>query len=253
MALIGVGEIGGVFARALLRAGHPVVPVTREISIDGAADEFPEPALVLVTVGEADLAGVLDALPAQWRDRVGLVQNELLPRDWRAHDIERPTVASVWFEKKPGRDVKVVVSTPIWGPQASLLVDALTTIEIPAYEVADATAMRDELVVKTLYILTANLGGLAVGGGTVAEMWNDHHDLARSIADDVLAIQESLAGTRLDGERLIAAMVDAFMADPAHGSMGRSAPARLERAIANANAAGLAVPTLRSLAARTNR
>ncbi len=30
VVLIGVGEMGGVFARGLLRLGHPVYPVPRE-------------------------------------------------------------------------------------------------------------------------------------------------------------------------------------------------------------------------------
>ena len=39
-------------------------------------------------------------------------------------------------------------------------------------------------------------------------------------------------------------MVAAFLADPDHGCTGRSAPARLARAIAHADRAGLAVPEL---------
>ena len=29
IVLVGIGEMGGVFARAFLRAGHPVYPVNR--------------------------------------------------------------------------------------------------------------------------------------------------------------------------------------------------------------------------------
>jgi hypothetical protein len=43
-------------------------------------------------------------------------------------------------------------------------------------------------------------------------------------------------------------MVAAFAADPDHGATGRSAPRRLQRAIAAADAAGLPVPALRAIA-----
>jgi hypothetical protein len=246
VVLIGVGEMGGVFAKALLRSGHPVVPVPRSASMQDVAAEV-APSLVLVTVGESDLDPILESLPRGWRDRVGLIQNELLPRDCERHRLDRPTVASVWFEKKPGQDVKLIIPTPVWGPAAPLLVAALESIGLPGRVVDDPAAMRNELVVKNLYILTANIGGLAVGGGTVAELWNEHRDTALGVARDAIAIQASLVGDRLDEEPLIEAMVEAFMADPEHKAMGRSAPARLERAIANADAAGLDVPTLREI------
>lgn len=250
VVLIGVGEIGGVFARGLLRLGNPVVPVRRSDDLDAIAAEVRRPALALVTVGEADLNAVLTAMPAVWRDRIGLVQNELLPNDWEAHGYDGPTVASVWFEKKPGQDVKVIVSTPVWGPAATLLVDALGAIDIAAHVVDDPLQMRNELVIKNLYILTSNIGGLAVGGGTVAELWEEHSEVAQGVAADALAIQASIVGESLDGRPLLRAMVDAFMADPDHKAMGRSAPARLARAIAHADEAGLDVPTLRRIDAR---
>jgi len=45
-------------------------------------------------------------------------------------------------------------------------------------------------------------------------------------------------------------MLEAFDGDPEHGCTGRSAPARLARAIRQADAAGLAVPRLREIATR---
>ena len=99
---------------------------------------------------------------------------------------------------------------------------------------------------KGMYILVSNICGLKVGG-TVATLWRDHQELARDVAADVLDIQESLTGALFDREALIAAMVTAFEGDPEHKCMGRSAPQRLARAIAHADAAGLEVPALRAL------
>ena len=47
-------------------------------------------------------------MPESWRDRVGLVQNELLPPDWEVHGIVDPTVVAVWFMKKAGDRVHLV-------------------------------------------------------------------------------------------------------------------------------------------------
>jgi len=105
--IIGLGQLGRVFAGGLLRVGSTVVPVNRGDDMNTVAAAYPDPQLVLVAVGETDLHAVLAALPPSWKSRVGLIQNELLPRDWLAHGIENPTVISVWFEKRkapmPGR------------------------------------------------------------------------------------------------------------------------------------------------------
>jgi len=246
IAVIGVGELGGVFGRALLRAGHSVHPVLRSGSIDDVAATLPAPYLALITVGETDLPHVMESFPADWRSRAGLVQNELLPRDWEQPGFTNPTVAVVWFEKKPGADVKVIIPSPIGGPQAPLLVDALAAIQIPAFVVDDRAKLEYELVRKNLYILTANIAGLVVGG-TVMELWDDHRKLATAVAAEVLSIQSWLVGHPLDSGPLMDGMIDAFSADPDHGATGRSAPGRLDRALGFATAARIDVPTLRSI------
>lgn len=244
VVLLGVGEMGGVFARGLLRLGHPVFPVTRDTDMGALAAELPAPAMVLVSVGEADLEAALDAAPAAWADRLALLQNELLPADFaRLHE---PTVISVWFEKKPGQDAKVIIPSPAFGPNAGLLHDALGAIGIPVKVLHDSDALRFELVVKNLYILTSNIAGLRTGG-TVSELWAHHQHFAHQVASDVIALQEAMTGHSFDDAELIAAMVVAFEGDPEHKCMGRSAPARLARAIEHADRLELAVPTLRDI------
>jgi hypothetical protein len=248
IVLIGIGEMGGVFARGFLRAGHPVYPVTRAMDIEAESRQLPEPALALLAVAEKDLQPSLERIPAPWRERLGLLQNELLPRDWEAHAIPSPTVISVWFEKKPGQDVKIVVPSPIHGPHAGLLHGALGALDIPTFIVPDREALLFELVRKNLYILTTNVAGLEVGGD-VRRLWEDHEDIAREVASDVLEIQDWLTGRHHPREPLIKGMLDAFQGDPEHKCMGRSAPARLERALKLADEAGLEVATLRRIAA----
>jgi len=250
-AVIGIGEMGGVFARALLSTGHVAVPVTRQSDIAEVAAIFPEPAIALIAVGEADLPAVLASLPAPWKSRAGLLQNELLPRNWEAVGITDPTVAVVWFEKKPGQDVKQIIPTPVGGPYAPGIVAALGALGIAAEVTPDAGALTAELVTKNLYILMANIGGL-VTGDTVDHLWNDHRELASRVADEVLDIQEWLVGSSLDRPRHIAGMEAAIAGDPEHKATGRSAPARLARALEHAAEAGIDTPQLAAIAERSD-
>ncbi len=245
IALIGVGEMGAVFSHALLRSGHTIVPVLRSTPVDTVARQLPEPELVLVTVGEDDLRTVLDRLPSVWRARAGLIQNELLPRDWTAAGVTRPTVAVVWFEKKPQRPLKVIIPTPVAGPHAPLLVEALTSIDIAAVEIPD-DRLVDALVAKNLYILTTNIAGLRTRG-TVSELWRSHRPLVDGIVSEVLDIQEWLVGAPVDREGAIGGMELAFAGDPDHGTMGRSALRRLERALRAARAAEIPTPLLEEI------
>ena len=247
VVVIGLGQLGRVFAGGLLRSGHTVVPVNRADDMLTVAHAHPEPALVLVAVGENDLHASLDALPDAWKSRVALIQNELLPRDWLAHGLTDPTVISVWFEKKKGTDARPLIASPTAGPGAALLCRALTSIDLPCREVAPGDELLFELVRKNVYILTTNIAGLRTGG-TVAELWAQHESLARRVANEVMDIQDALTGVPQDRAALMAGMLEAFDGDPSHGCTGRSASARLARAIGHADAFGLAVPTLRELA-----
>lgn len=246
VVVVGLGQLGRVFAGGLLRTGCRVVPVNRGDRMEAIAAEFPEPELVLVAVAEPDLHAVLGALPSCWKGRVGLIQNELLPRDWEAHDLVDPTVISVWFEKKKGADAKPLIASPVAGPRAGLLVDALASIDLPAREVNAGDELLDELVRKNVYILTTNIAGLKTGG-TVSELWTHHEGFASEVDSEVMDIQDWLTGKKLDRNKLIAGMLEAFDGDPAHGCTGRSAPARLARALGHAEQAGLAAPTLRGM------
>jgi len=246
VVVIGIGEIGSVFARGFLRLGMPVYPVTRDMDLNAAAISIPEPSLVLVAVGEADLHSVLADIPEPWQHNLALIQNELLPKDWLQHEINNPTVASVWFEKKKGQDVKVVVPTPIYGTHAGLLSHALDSLGIPSTVIDSEEQLLFELVRKNFYILTSNISGLKTGG-TVGQLWDNHRDTATAVVDDVHNIQEYLTGQKLDKQALIDAMLVAFDGDPDHKCMGRSAPARLQRALNIAAEGQVEVPTLKAI------
>jgi len=241
--------MAGVFARGFLRIGHPVFPVTRQINMQEAAAGISEPEMVLVAVAENDLQSVLEQLPESWRKNTVLLQNELLPRDWARHHLLDPTVISVWFEKKKGQDYKVLIPSPAFGPKAALLQQALGAIDIPCRVLNNEAELLHELVLKNIYIITTNVAGL-VTGGTVSELWADHQDLCTRIANEVIDIQEWLTAKTFDRQALIKDMLVAFDGDPAHNCMGRSATARLERALTLADEAGLNVPEMRNIKSR---
>jgi len=245
VVLIGVGEMGGVFARGFLRLGYSVSPVVRGVDISQLAKEIANPELVLVAVGEADLQTVLETMPANWRDSLVLLQNELLPGDWQKHGLH-PTVISVWFEKKKGQDAKVLIPSPVYGSKSQLIHDALEQVDIPCKILDNEAALLFELVVKNVYIVTTNVAGLKTGG-TVGELWSDHRDLANRISHEVITIQQALTGQNFDADKLIDAMVIAFNGDLDHKCMGRSAPARLQRALDQARKFSLNVPEISAI------
>lgn len=229
VVVVGMGEMGSVFARGFLRNGYTVHPVIRGVEMQVVADELPEPELVLIAVGEAELNEQLMKVPAAWKDRLVLLQNELLPRDWQRHKLE-PTVISVWFEKKKGMDSKVIIPSPVFGKHAQQVADALASIDIATTVLADEQALVHELVLKNVYILTTNIAGLEVGGN-VGQLWDDNKVVAEAVALDVIRLQEALTGKALDHQGLIEGMVNAFEGDREHMCMGRSAAVRLQRAL----------------------
>jgi len=251
IVVIGLGEMAGVFTRGFLKCGYPVFPMLRDGDMNAEAKALVKPALVLVSVGENDLHPLLEQIPQAWRDRLGLLQNELLPRDWQAHTLINPTVISVWFEKKKGHEFKVLVPSPVYGPAASLIEESLESLGIPCWELNSEAELEFELVRKNVYILTTNIAGMVLPEGSdVDTLWNQHQALAREVANEVMDIQFKLIGKELDRAKLIDGMVEGIDGDLRHKCMGRTAPARLQRAIGHADQFGLAVPRLRAIAAK---
>lgn len=230
-----------------MRLGHPIFPVTRTSNTTEMAEIVPTPAMVVIAVGEKDLQATLKTVPEQWKSHLLLIQNELLPRDWEDYGFDQISVASIWFEKKKGQDSKVVIPTIAYGPAAPLLHSALATLNIPVTIVDSTDELLNELVIKNLYILTTNIAGLRAGG-TVSELWTNHRDLAEAVFDDVLTLQQTLTHREFNRAALLQAMLNAFDGDPEHKCMGRSATARLARALGIANGLGIQLNTLESIA-----
>jgi hypothetical protein len=74
--------------------------------------------------------------------------------------------------------------------------------------------------------------------------------LARTIAADVIDIQEWLTGATFQRKKLFDSLVEGVYGDPQHICKGRAAHDRLTRVLDIADEAGLQVPRIRELQTR---
>ena len=248
VAIVGVGEIGTVFGAGFLRLGYPVFPVIVGMNLAEEAERAGPVALALVAVRVEDLPQALGDLPADWRECVGLVQNEMLPVDWEQEGIAEPTVSAVWFEKRSGKEPAPYFPSPVFGPRSELMITAWKANGLEAYPLSSADELLYELVRKNLYIISKNIAGLTAPG-PVGELWRDHRKLFLQVAEEIFQIQEARAGVRLPRERLFEQFRSDVEALPTKGTAGGSARGRLMRSLEHADAAGLPVPTLRAVQA----
>ena len=246
--------MAGVLARGFLRNGYPVVPVTRTMNIDEEAAEITNPVMVVVAVAEKDFPATMKSLPGQWQDRLVLIQNELLPRDWQSFGIDNPTIISVWFEKKKGMDYNPVLPSPMYGPMADLISESLGLIDIPCRVLTTEADLVFELVLKNVFVFTINIAGLVLPEGTTTSgLWKSERQLALDVAYDIIDIQEKITGKTFSRDQLVDCMVEGFNGDPHHKCRGRSAPGRLERSLQIADELGLDVKSIKDISQRYRR
>jgi ketopantoate reductase len=241
--IVGMGELGGVFALAMLRRGISVVPVLRSTTAESVIARCSDPGLCVVTVGEEALPAVLDGWLRRFCDRWVLVQNELRPSDWERRGLPAPTVAVVWFEKKPGRDVRALVSTPVFGPQATIVVNALSALGLSAHVEIDPERLVFEMALKNLYILSMNSAGL-VHGTDVGTLWHEHRAFVEQICEEIIDIESAQMQRILPASSLKIELERIIAADPRHDAKGRSARNRLARTVSAAQKVGLRTPVL---------
>lgn len=247
--VVGMGQLGSLFAEGWLKLGYPVIPKLRHQSFDEVEAQLAGrlPRAVLIAVGETALPQVLAELPTAYGSRVLLVQNELLPVVWQqARPGLQVSGAVVWFEKKGSAQARPLRASVLFGPQAELLAEAYQRLELP-YRIAGSAVERDfELVLKNLYILGLNLGGLA-HPGNAANLWFNHAEFARGLVGELIELQSAQLGRQLAQPPLFAGLEEAILATPEQACRGRTAEERLARALAQAERYGLKLPVLSSL------
>lgn len=250
VVVVGIGEMGGVFARGFLSAGLPVYPITAGMAMADAVRRYPSPQLVLVAVPEQILPDILKQVPVAWQDRLGLLQNELLPCVWSTAGIVNPTAMAVWFEKKKGMGVHVFQPTEVYGPHAGLVKSGLKAIDIPCDVLPDEPALTAALIRKTLYVLAINIAGLVVGG-TTGELWVRHRELAVNVANDIMDLLDTVTPYPCDREAMMSFLSDILIRVPDHQCRGRVAEGRLARVIEHAQKHNLRLSTLHWIARRS--
>jgi ketopantoate reductase len=247
--VVGMGEIGSVFALGLLRRGYTVVPILRSTPVETILARPSNPSLCVVAVAEDDLDHVLDGWARRYADRWVLMQNELRPSEWERRGLDTPTVAVVWFEKKPGREPHTIVSTPVHGPHAQVVISALSSLGLPVHHEPDREQLLFELCLKNLYILSMNFAGLEYPTD-VGTIWHEHRPYLDQICIEVLELEAAQMQRNLPTQSLCIELERVIMADPRHVAAGRNALARLHRSRRTAKRLGIVTPTLDAIAAK---
>lgn len=241
VVVIGMGQLGELFAGAFIQSGRTVVPVIRGQALSTRLPLDVE--LILSAVGEESAQEVISNIPDTHLDRLVLLQNELRPLAWLSRYAplttsclrERaPTICIVWFEKKAAKAPVQVLPSVLFGELAPIMAIALDQLHLTHRTVLTQAELHHELCLKNLYILGLNIGGLR--GATVAsELLKDGSGFA-PLVDELIGLEQaslsvSGATTQLDGPRLKFELEQAILADPNHSCAGRSAPARLRRTL----------------------
>jgi hypothetical protein len=244
LIVVGLGELGRLYGGAALRAGLRVTPWTREQRPEEALASLSEDTPVLLAVGEDALTLALQSLPEPRRRHSIWLQNELFPRDW-AELEEPPTVLVPWLLQKRGKPLIVLHPSPVFGRHAELVLAMHRAIDIPALRiepVCGAEALRD----KYAFIVAMNALGLS---SDAPLGWFLEHE--QGLIESVLRESAELAGKVCEvspAHAHVAALArTAFEALRDISPRGRTAAARIERALERATHHRLTLPTLERL------
>ena len=103
--------------------------------------------------------------------------------------------------KKNTRTQKYLFPLPC-AAHTQTIYDALTTLAIPVTILKSSEQLKSALVIKNVYILTTNIGGLtqekmSLGNTiTVDTLWQKYQSLVKIIANKIIHMQETLTGKR---------------------------------------------------------
>lgn len=246
--VLGMGQLGEVFADALRATDYDVVELRRGDDVAALAEKRALPDLVMVTVGEDDLVPALESLPPAHRARAVLVQNELVPSTWERTGLVDPTVAVVWFERKGGAPPRVILPTRVAGPHAVPVVEALDRADLAADAIA-RSELATELVAKNAYILVTNVAGLE-GCERAGDLLDGKAYLRDRLLAEVVMVQSALVNAPFDVADVRDRVLEALHADESHKNAGRTALARATRLLAHADQHRVDVPTVRAIVGR---
>jgi hypothetical protein len=201
----------------------------------------------LIAVSENALDEVLAWLPPERHGDAIVLQNELFPSRFAAL-AEAPTVLVPWLLQKRGQPLTVIRPSPVWGRHAAVVARVHQALQIPVEPVspgAGAAALRD----KYAFILTINALGV-YREGTLGELIEDERSLAQKLATEAHTLAAACAGAAED-ERAIEALFAGFTTLSEMPARGRTAKARLSRALERARHLDLQLPELSRIEAQS--
>lgn len=188
--LIGAGEVGRVFLRALrpvrvIRRGDPVTPE-------------PE-GTILVAVREDDLGSLVDPLRG-YASRCAFVQNGIV--DDVLAPLGEVTRGLIWFTAK-GATFHALAPSVFHGPRAGDCAAWLTEAGVSARVEEDPSRFRHEVARKLAWNNVAGLGPW-VRGVTLGEYLDRNSDEARAVIDETLRVCAARWGTPVDTDAVVA-------------------------------------------------
>jgi ketopantoate reductase len=246
LVIVGIGELGKLLGAGALRAGVRVTPVTRAQKLEDVLAQLAADTPILVSVGEEALDPVLAALKAARRQRIALLQNELFPSRYRAYGLS-PSVLVPWILQKRGLPTIVARPSPLFGPLADLFAQIFDALSLPHVCAHDDAELAQALVDKYTFILTIN--ALGVSADRTLGMWlQEAPALVWDICDEAARLGQVLVEAPIDAARARLACEQGMHALAQIPARGRSAPARVARALAHAQRFDLTLPTIARIA-----
>ena len=246
-AVVGLGQLGRVIAEGLLASGWTVTGYRRHENDYEILDEV---ELAVVATGEDDLIPTLSSIPLSWRDsKTVLLQNELLPDQWRSCHVIDPTIFIVWFSKKPGQTIQEYRPSLLFGPRAKEMAVAMEMVGVKTETIVNEEELIMALVAKNTYIWAQNIVSLAVEDPLARRVLNEHRDVLDSIISEVITVQELTIGTHIDRDSVVREVLEAIAKDSDKRLGGRTARARLRRLLQLATSVELQTPVLSSVEA----
>ncbi|PSR26162.1 MAG: hypothetical protein C7B46_20200 [Sulfobacillus benefaciens] len=243
IVVIGMGQLGTLFADAWIQLGQSTLTIRREQRVN----QDIAPRAVLIATGEQDLPPVLASLPHFWRSHVILIQNELVPQIWVPY-TDQPTLVAVWAEKKPHIEVHSLRSSVVFGPHTDLVADAFAAMNQPLSVAKDYSDMLLELSIKNIYIWATNIYGLSNPGSLGQLAAEPHAAVLESLMAELCQVHSAVAGYYCAPQRIIPIIWHIIHTNADLKIPGRSARTRLERVMSAVHQHSLATPELSRIA-----
>ena len=244
-AVIGLGNLGRLYAGGWLRAGYAVHPIGRRTDARAVLNGLPERTPLLCAVGEASLANAVEAVPPARRGDLIFVQNELFPEDLQRLGTPDATIAVVWTLVKAGFPLILGRRLAVTGPQEEAFAEACAALEHP---VLAGAPIGWECATKYAFIVAMNALGLLRADTLGAWLADDPERVEALIADACRVALARIGAPETDLARAVAEVAEGVEGFRALPCRGRSSAARVARALNTAETLGIHIPALRDAA-----